>query len=64
PTAVIMAGIMLLHHIGEHSAADNIQAAVEKVVSAGVYVTPDLNPNSTAGTIEMGDAIVRELQKA
>ena len=63
PTAVIMAGIMLLHHIGEHSAADNIQAAVEKVVSDGVYVTPDLNPNSIAGTIEMGDAIVRELQK-
>ncbi|MCX7086919.1 MAG: isocitrate/isopropylmalate family dehydrogenase, partial [Methylococcales bacterium] len=63
PTAVIMAGIMLLHHIGEHSAADKIQAAVEKVVSDGVYVTPDLNPNSTAGTIEMGDAIVRELQK-
>lgn len=64
PTAVIMAGVMMLHHLGEHSAADKIQAAVEKVVREGVYVTPDLNAQSKAGTIEMGDAIVRELQKA
>ncbi|MEQ1637038.1 MAG: isocitrate/isopropylmalate family dehydrogenase, partial [Methylococcales bacterium] len=64
PTAVIMAGVMLLHHLGEHSAADKIQAAVEKVVTEGVYVTPDLNAQTKAGTIQMGDAIARELQKA
>ncbi|NOT85300.1 MAG: isocitrate/isopropylmalate dehydrogenase family protein [Methylococcaceae bacterium] len=63
PTAVIMAGVMMLHHLGEHGAADKIQTAVEKVVNEGIYVTPDLNPQSKAGTIEMGDAIVRELQK-
>ena len=48
----------MLHHIGEHEAADRIKTAVEKVVNEGIYVTPDLNPNTKAGTKEMGDAIV------
>ena len=61
PTAVIMAGVMMLHHLGEHEAADKIQKAVEKVVNEGVYVTPDLNPQTKAGTREMGDAIVAAL---
>lgn len=58
PTAVIMAGVMMLHHLGEHEAADRIQRAVEKVIAESVYVTPDLNPNSTTGTVEMGAAII------
>ncbi len=58
PVAVIMAGVMMLHHMGEHAAADRIQAATEKVVAEGKQVTPDLNPNSGAGTIEMADAII------
>jgi isocitrate dehydrogenase (NAD+) len=31
---------------------------VEKVINEGIHVTPDLNPNTKAGTIEMGNAIV------
>jgi len=62
PTAVIMAGVMLLHHLGEHEAADKVQKAVEKVVNEGIYVTPDINPQSQAGTVEMGNAIVAALQ--
>ncbi|MEQ1622339.1 MAG: isocitrate/isopropylmalate dehydrogenase family protein [Methylococcales bacterium] len=62
PTAVIMAGVMMLHHLGEHDAADRIKAAVEKVVNEGVFVTPDINPQSKAGTIEMGNAIMAALQ--
>jgi len=58
PTAVIMSGVMMLHHIGEHEAATRIQHAVEKVINEGIHVTPDLNPNTKAGTIEMGNAIV------
>ncbi len=61
PTAVIMAGAMLLNHLGEHEAADRIVNAVVKVVNEGVHVTPDLNPNSKAGTVEMGAAIVAAL---
>ena len=62
PTAVIMAGVMMLHHLGEHEAAERIKAAVEKVVNEGVFITPDLNPNTKAGTIEMGDAIVAAMK--
>jgi isocitrate dehydrogenase (NAD+) len=35
-----------------------MQNAIEKVVNGGVYVTPDLNPDSKYGTKEMGQAIV------
>jgi len=49
---------MMLNHIGEHEAANRIQTAVEKVINEGIHVTPDLNPNTKAGTIEMGNAIV------
>jgi isocitrate dehydrogenase (NAD+) len=62
PTAVIMAGAMMLSHLGEQKAADRVIRAVEKVVNEGKYVTPDLNPHSKAGTIEMGNAIVDAME--
>lgn len=62
PIAVIMAGAMMLTHIGENEAALRVVKAVEKVVNEGKYVTPDLNPASKAGTIEMGDAIVGAME--
>jgi isocitrate/isopropylmalate dehydrogenase len=42
--------------------AKRIKNAVEKVVNEGKYVTPDLNPHSKAGTIEMGNAIVGAME--
>jgi len=63
PIAVIMAGVMMLNHIGETQAADRIKNAVKKVVNEGEFVTPDLNPHSKAGAIEMGNAIVEALKK-
>ncbi len=62
PTAVIMAGVMMLDHLGEHDAAAKIKTAVEKVVNEGKFVTPDLNPQSKCGTIEMGNAIVEAMK--
>jgi len=61
PTAVIMAGVMMLNYLGEADAANRIKAAVEKVVEEGEFVTPDLNPGSKIGTVEMGDAIIAAL---
>ncbi|MDO8842741.1 MAG: isocitrate/isopropylmalate family dehydrogenase [Methylicorpusculum sp.] len=58
PTAVIMAGIMMLDHLKEHEAARRVQNALEKVVSEGKFVTPDLNPTSGVGTDAMGQAIL------
>lgn len=62
PTAVIMAGVMMLIHLGETRAAAKIQTAVEKIINEGQFVTADLNPNSNAGTIEMGDAIIAQMR--
>jgi isocitrate dehydrogenase (NAD+) len=62
PTAVMMAGVMMLNHLGEHVAADRMLKAIEKVVNEGIYVTPDLNPHSTTGTKEMGQAIVDAME--
>ncbi len=62
PTAVIMAGVMMLNHLGEHRSANRVQTAIEKVIDEGVYVTPDLNPDSKVGTIEMGDAVVAAMR--
>ena len=61
PTAVMMAGVMLLHHLGEHTAADRMLTAIEKVVNEGIHVTPDLNQNTKAGTKEMAQAIIAAL---
>lgn len=57
PTAVIMVGAMMLKHLGEDAASDRVERAVKKVIFDGTFVTPDLNPNSRAGTTEMGQAI-------
>ncbi len=61
PTAVIMAGVMMLNHLGETAAANKIKVAVEKVIEEGRFVTPDLNPDSNTGTVEMADAIIAAL---
>ncbi len=61
PAAVIMAGVMMLQYLGENEVAKRIQTALEKVVDDGGLVTPDLNPDSKAGTIEMGEAIIAAL---
>lgn len=61
PVAVMMAGVMMLNHLGEHAAATRMQNAIEKVVREGRYVTPDLNPDSGIGTREMAQAIIDAL---
>ncbi len=62
PTAVMMAGVMMLHHLGEHEPAQRLQTALESVVNAGEFVTPDLNPNSKTGTSGFAEAIVAALR--
>ncbi len=60
PSAVILAGVMMLHHIGENSAAQRIQTALENVIEEGQQVTRDLNPQGVS-TTEMGAAIIAGL---
>ncbi|NIH87399.1 tartrate dehydrogenase [Amycolatopsis granulosa] len=55
PVAQILAGAMMLDHLGETTAAAAVHAAVERVLSAGEVATPDLGGKST--TTELGAAV-------
>ena len=61
PTALILSGVMMLRHIGEHDAADKIERAVASVIKEGKSVTYDINPKHHVGTKEMADAVIRQL---
>ncbi|MDD5034336.1 MAG: isocitrate/isopropylmalate family dehydrogenase [Methylococcaceae bacterium] len=61
PIAMILAGAMMLEHLGEVDAARRIEQAVREVVKEGVYVTPDLKKDSSYGTDDLADAIVKKL---
>ncbi|MFN4279045.1 isocitrate/isopropylmalate dehydrogenase family protein [Thermosynechococcus sp.] len=59
PTALILSGVLMLQHLGEMAAARRLQAAVEKVIAEGRYVTYDLAApgQEPVGTQEMAAAI-------
>ncbi|OXM63186.1 MULTISPECIES: tartrate dehydrogenase [Amycolatopsis] len=59
PVAQILAGAMMLEHLGEKTAAAAVHRAVEEVLSAGEVATPDLGGKST--TTELGTAITAAL---
>ncbi|QJD28888.1 isocitrate/isopropylmalate dehydrogenase family protein [Methylococcus geothermalis] len=64
PTAMIMAGAMMLEHIGEPDAARRIERAVREVIKDGRSVTPDLAKTSPCGTAQMAEAIVERVRSA
>ncbi|AAU90861.1 MULTISPECIES: isocitrate/isopropylmalate dehydrogenase family protein [Methylococcus] len=64
PTAMIMAGAMMLEHIGEPDAARRIERAVREVIEDGRSVTPDLAKDSPCGTAQMAEAIVERVRQA
>jgi tartrate dehydrogenase/decarboxylase/D-malate dehydrogenase len=59
PVAQILAGAMMLDHLGERAAAAAVNAAVESVLAAGEVATPDLGGKST--TADLGTAIAAAL---
>jgi len=67
PTALILSGALMLEHLGEREAARRLEAAVAAVIAEGTFVTYDLKPSrddpTAVGTREMGQAIIRELQR-
>ncbi len=66
PMAMMFSGAMMLHHLGEHDAADRLEGVLDGLIAEGKYVTYDLKPirdDPTAlGTAEVADEIVRRLQ--
>jgi isocitrate dehydrogenase (NAD+) len=61
PSAIVLAAVMMLEHIGEHSASQRIETAVAKVIREGKTVTRDINPASSVSTEEYTDAVCEEL---
>jgi len=47
PTAVMLAGVMLLEHIGERTAADRLGSAIREALASKEAVTPDLGGSAT-----------------
>jgi isocitrate dehydrogenase (NAD+) len=61
PIAMILAGAMMLEHLGELDAARRIEQAVRAVIREGDRLTPDLRKDSPYGTDDLAEAIVRRL---
>ncbi len=59
PTALLMSGIMMLDHLGEHAAARRIEEALHRVYREGEYLTRDVG--GTASTEEFTDAVIAAL---
>lgn len=66
PTALILSGVLMLHHLGEIEAANKLEQAVADVIAEGKDVTYDMKLERTdptaVGTQEMAAAICRKMQ--
>jgi isocitrate dehydrogenase (NAD+) len=59
PTALLMSSILMLDHLGERTAAERIQKALEKVYREAKHTTRDVG--GKAGTEEFADAVIAAL---
>jgi isocitrate dehydrogenase (NAD+) len=62
PTALIQSAVMMLHHIGEWAAAENIERALRRVYERGDVKTGDLGGKAT--TSQFTDALCASLGAA
>jgi len=65
PTALMLSGVLMLDHLGEHDAANALEAALASVIRKGERVTYDLKRNrddpTAVGTSEFADAVIEEM---
>ena len=61
PIGTIWAGAMMIQHLGIPAMHDSILQAIEAVLRKGRNLTPDMG--GTAGTVELGQAIVDAIQQ-
>ena len=65
PMAMILSGVMMLHHLGEVKAADRLEGAIAKVIAEGKNITYDMKLNNAqvVGTSQVADAVIEQLGK-
>jgi isocitrate dehydrogenase (NAD+) len=65
PIAMMLSGVMMLHHLREHEAAARMEGAIAEVIAEGRSVTYDMKPHrddpTAVGTSEVADAIIEKL---
>jgi isocitrate dehydrogenase (NAD+) len=59
PTALILSGVLMLRHLGEQAAAEQVETALREVIAEGRRTTYDLG--GEAGTSQFADAIIERL---
>jgi isocitrate dehydrogenase (NAD+) len=61
PTALLRSALLMLHHLGEHEAAELIQRSLEEVYRHKELRTRDVG--GTAGTSQFADAVIAEMER-
>ena len=65
PIAQVLAGALLLRHLGEDERAERLEASVERTVAEGTTLTRDVAWGvSRASTAEVADAIVAGVRES
>jgi len=67
PMALMLSGVMLLHHIEETEAAERMEGAIAEVIKEGDRVTYDMKPSrddpSAVGTSDVADAVIAKMEE-
>lgn len=67
PMALMLAGVLMLRHIGERSAGDRLERAIADVVAEGRDVTFDLKASrddpTAVGTAQFADAVIKRMKE-
>jgi isocitrate dehydrogenase (NAD+) len=67
PMAMMLSATMMLRHLNETKAADNLEKAIADVIAEGKSITYDLKSDRTqtaATTSEVADAVIKKLKEA
>ena len=67
PIAMMLSGVMMLHHLGETKTADRVEKAIAEVIAEGKSVTYDLlldvSDAKPVGTSQVADAVIKKLEE-
>lgn len=62
PMAMMFSGVLMLHHLAEHDAAERMEKAMGLVIAEGDKVTYDMKPRrddpTAVGTSQVADAVI------
>ncbi len=66
PMAMMFSGVLMLRHLAEDRAADNLEMALAQVIAEGESVTYDMKPTrddpTAVGTSQVADAVIAKLK--